>query len=846
MKKIATPHASIRYDVLKKNLLHSQEILLTYERLLKAGPGDASSVAPVTTTPVTDHIDEYHKTNPGAVVSEKLAAVVPMFRQSMTTQMESGEFLHPHGELYQHLNLKRAGLDGAASLPEKVTRGHALDLAASRLNADAGDGDKEAINNAFDKLSAEEKGDVDEGDLLGKLGKLPEYREAHGRYVDTAVKHLQQLMATRAHPDFIKNLQQMKEERERETDYANKVSEELHRQMQTHLGQGKDPQSFAGNIASLGEDPMIKHSEKAWQQKHLELGRRLWAGYREDMKLGRVGYTGDETRDGSPQTGVLPANQFWADRGFAAGVRLGSDPRKAEPSYEYLQTALKARDKQRQLYIDAYGGGGKDPKEAFDMLPVVRRYGVSSSVPQNKLEEQFLEKKANEFSNKAMKQHRANVAAHGDKLRQEKYLAQRLEELQRKPASSVGGNAEKKRQIEELQGALDKEKMKAFLWKPHDALKNFHEIQIDNDSHFDPYITDAFRYLHSAGLSHVRDEGPETYARMRQWATQNRVAEEASRAEQGSVTTEPVDLGGGAGAPVRDPAVRDPAVRAPVDVDPLLAGAAPRSSTSAFKLLYPHDAYGVKSAVPLSGVVYDPAKPEKCINDLFISPQFKSQIDNIFDEDFLKQFKDGAGIVNQTLMKKSFLNALKGAGKPTVLKILEKLGVQDSGGNPPESTFEEMTNSPAISKDTGKHTIANPDVFRDIKATTVDSVKRAVAIKAAAQAAIEGGTSLEFFRKILSQETVAGRVLKIPIDRLFAGDEEYHAALASTYKKHAALFTAKIAEADSASLPRPSREDMTKAALQSDLTDAFNEYNEDEQKNIASKVLERIAAPPTP
>lgn len=842
MKKIATPHASIRYDVLKKNLLYNQEVLVTYASLLKADAVGVPPVAPVSTTPVTDHIEEYHKTNPGAVVSEKLAAVVPMFRQSMTTQMGSGEFLQPHGELYQHLNGKRASLDGAASLPEEVTIGHAHDLAASLLNADAGDGDKEDINNAFENLSAEEKRDVDEGDLWGKVGKLPEYRGAHGRYVETATKHLQRLMATRAHPDFTKDFQQMTEERKRETDYANKVSEELHRQMQTHLGQGKDPQSFVGNIASLGEDPMIKHSEKAWQQKHLELGRRLWAKYREDMKLGRAGYTGDETRDGSAQTGVLPANQFWADRGFAAGVRLGSDPGKAEPSYEYLQTALKARDKQRQAYIDAYGGQGKDPKEAFDMLPVVRRYGVSSSVPQNKLEEQFLEKKANEFSNKAMKQHRANVAAHGDKLRQEKYLAQRLEELQRKPASSVGGNAEKNRQIKELQGALDKEKMKAFLWKRHDALKNFHEIQIDNDGHFDPYITDAFRYLHSAGLAHVRDEGPETYARMRQWATQNRVAQEAADSQQGPVAAEPVDLDDAAAS---SPAVRAPAVRATgVVVDPL-AGAAARSST-AFKLMYPHDAYGVKSAVTLSGVVYDPAEPEKCINDLFRSNEFKSQIDNIFDEDFLKQFKDGAGIVNQTLMKKSFVNALRGAGKPTVLKILEKLGVQDSEGNPPESTFGEMTDSPAISKDTGNHTIANPDVFRDMKTTTLDRIKRVVAIKTAAKAAIDGGTSLEFFRKILSQETVAGRVLKIPIDRLFAGDEEYHAALASTYKKHVALFTAKIAEADSASLPRPSREDMTKAALQSDLTDAFDQYTEDEQKNIASRVVEKIAAPPTP
>ncbi|NBS90046.1 hypothetical protein EBS67_08600, partial [bacterium] len=519
---------------------------------------------------------------------------------------------------------------------------------------------------------------------------------------------------------------------------------------------------------------------------------------------------------------------------------LGADSRSAEPSYEYLQTALKERDRQRQAYFDAYGAKDDDSQKNFDALPLIRRFGVSSSVPQNELEKQFLEKKANEFASKAMKEHRANVDVHADKLRKEQYLEQRIQEIQQKSAASVGGNSEKTRQIEELQGELDKERKKAFLFNRHNRLKNFHEIQIDNDSHFDPYITDAFRYLHSAGLAHVRDEGPETYARMRQRATQNRVAEEQARAQErenaaqnpGQPAVAPVDLSDGAAA--GRTAVVDP-----------LASAVPKSTT-AFKLMYPHDAYGVKSTVTSSGVVYDPAKPEKCINDLFIAPQFKSQIENLFDDDFLKQFKDGAGIVNLTLMQKSFLNALKGAGKPTVLKILGKLGVQDSLGNPPESTFDEMTESPAISKDTGNHAIANPDVFRDIKAKTVDSVRRAVAIKTAAQAAIDGETSLEFFRKILSQETVAGRVLKIPIDRLFATDEEYHAALASTYKKHQANFAARVTAALTDGTALPSREDMTKAALQSDLTDAFNEYNEDEQKNIASRVVEKIAATPTP
>ena len=104
MKKIAKPHASIRYDVLKKNLLYNQEVLVTYASLLKADAVGLPPVAPVPITPVTDHIEEYHKTNPGAVVSEKLAATVPMFRQSMAAQLKSGQFLHPHGELYQHLN----------------------------------------------------------------------------------------------------------------------------------------------------------------------------------------------------------------------------------------------------------------------------------------------------------------------------------------------------------------------------------------------------------------------------------------------------------------------------------------------------------------------------------------------------------------------------------------------------------------------------------------------------------------------------------------------------------------------------------------------------------------------
>jgi len=847
MKKIAKPRASIRYDVLKKNLLYNQEVLVTYASLLKAdavgAPPPPVAMPASPGTPPIDHIAAAHLENPTTMISAKLSSVVPTLRENMKIMHADDQgrgFVYPHGELYEHLDGHRANLAAAATLPEELTYGHAHQLAADVYHANLSEEAKEKIDSKFNGLDDEHKLGIEENDYYSKLAKIDSKR--HNDLFEGAVGTLRGLDALRKHPDFNEHLKQMEKEQELERNYATKVSEDLHRNLQAHLAAGKKLEDWEVP-ANLGQDPKLKHSERAWQEKHLDLGRKLWAKYRQDMKDGKPGATGNPAIDGDAQT-LLPANQFWTDRGFAAGVRLGADSRSAEPSYEYLQTALKERDRQRQAYFDAYGAKDDDSQKNFDALPLIRRFGVSSSVPQNELEKQFLEKKANEFASKAMKEHRANVDVHADKLRKEQYLEQRIQEIQQKSAASVGGNSEKTRQIEELQGELDKERKKAFLFNRHNRLKNFHEIQIDNDSHFDPYITDAFRYLHSAGLAHVRDEGPETYARMRQRATQNRVAEEQARAQErenaaqnpGQPAVAPVDLGDGGGASVRPTAVVDS-----------LAGPAPKSTT-AFKLMYPHDAYGVKSAVPLSGVVYDPAKPEKCINDLFIAPQFKSQIEHVFDEDFLKQFKDKAGIVNLTLMQKSFLNALKGAGKPTVLKILEKLGIQDSVGNPPDSTgeFNEMTDSPAISKDTGNHAIANPDAFRDMKATTVDSVKRAVAIKTAAQAAIDGGTSLEFFRKILSQETIAGRVLKIPIDRLFAGDKEYHAALASTYKKHQADFAARVTAALTDGTALPSREDMTKAALQSDLTDAFNEYNEEEQENIAKQILERIAAPPTP
>ena len=834
MKKIAKPHASIRYDVLKKNLLYNQEVLVTYASLLKADAVGLPPVAPVPITPVTDHIEEYHKTNPGAVVSEKLAATVPMFRQSMAAQLKSGQFLHPHGELYQHLNANRAVLDAAASLPETVTGQHAHDLASSSFDKEIGDDDKEALNTAYDNLNPDQKTGVDEGSLFAKLGAVPDYKEAYNKRFGAARDHLLQLMAARAHPDFTKNFQQMTEERKRETDYANKASEELHRQMQTHLGQERDPQSFVGNIASLGEDPMIKHSEKAWQEKHLQMGRRLWTKYREDMKHGKPGATGDPEIDGDPQS-LLPANQFWADRGFAGGVRLGSDEKTAEPSYEYLQTALKARDVQRKAYMDAYAGTGKDPKEAFDMLPVIRRFGVSSSVPQNKLEEQFLEKKANEFASKAMKQHRANVDANGDKLRQEKYLAQRLEELQRKPASSFGGNEEKNRQIEELQGALDKEKMKAFLWNPHDAMKNFHEIQVDNDSHFDPYVTDAFRYLHSAGLAHARDDGPETYARLRLRATQNRVLEEEARSRETGVTaarsavTPPVDLtvGGVAGDSRGDgPGDGPGSVAVPV-----------ARPTVAFKPIVPTEAYGVKEITLPSGLVYDPAKPEDYITALFKDAGFSSQLGNAFSDDFLKHFKDKKGVLNMKKMTESFLRALKGAGKESVLQILSKLGATDSEGNRPDTeAFDAMEKSPELSRDTGNHVFANPGSVR--KAAM--SAENRKGFKVAVTEAIKGGTQVDLVRKILSREEVIPGVT-ISLDRMFSNPADYHAALASTHSRNYAAFEARVADADTSGTERPSREQMTMTVLQSDLETVFNTYNEDEQKDIAQQILNKLA-----
>lgn len=834
MKKITTTHASIRYDVLKKNLLYNQEVLVTYASLLKAEavgapPPPGTMPASLDTSPI-DHIAAAHLENPTTMISAKLSSVVPTLRENMKTMHaddQGGGFVYPHGELYEHLDGHRANLAAAAALPETLTVGHVHQLAADVYHANLSKDKKHEIDSTFNDLGDEDKKGIAKDDYYSKLAKIDS--GSHGRLYDGAKDTLLGLDRLRKHPDFLKHLNQMKKEQELERNYATKVSEDLHRNLQAHLAAGKKLEDWEVP-ANLGQDPKLKHSERAWQEKHLDLGRKLWAKYRQDMKHGKPGATGDPAIDGDAQT-LLPANQFWTDRGFAAGVRLGADLRSAEPSYEYLQTALKERDRQRQAYFDAYGAKDDDSQKNFDALPLIRRFGVSSSVPQNELEKQFLEKKANEFASKAMKEHRANVDVHADKLRKEQYLEQRIQEIQQKSPASVGGNSEKTRQIEELQGELDKERRTAFLFNRHNRVKNFHEIQIDNDSHFDPYITDAFRYLHSAGLAHVRDEGPETYARMRQRATQNRVAEEQARAQQPEdASTKPgetavvgrVDLTSGPTDPVGSTGS--------------VVGTTRARSTVAFKPIVPTDAYGVKPITLPSGLDYDPGNPENYINELFKYKGFSSQLGYAFSDEFLNHFKDEKGVLNMKKMKESFIRALTGAGRVSVLKILEKLGVKDSAGNGPDTeAFKAMENSPELSRDTGNHVFANPGSVR--KAAM--SAENKKVFRDTVTEAIKNGTQVDLVREILSRKEVSPGVT-ISLDRMFSDPADYHAALASTHLRNYAGIEARVAEADTSGTERPSREQMTMTALQSELEAVFNEYNEEEQKDIAKQILQNL------
>ena len=66
-----------------------------------------------------------------------------------------------------------------------------------------------------------------------------------------------------------------------------------------------------------------------------------------------------------------------------------------------------------------------------------------------------------------------------------------------------------------------------------------------------------------------------------------------------------------------------------------------------------------------------------------------------------------------TKMKQSFMQALNGAGKASVLKILESLGAKDSAGNGPDTeAFKTMEESPQLSRDTGNHVFQNPGSVR--------------------------------------------------------------------------------------------------------------------------------------
>ena len=98
---------------------------------------------------------------------------------------------------------------------------------------------------------------------------------------------------------------------------------------------------------------------------------------------------------------------------------------------------------------------------------------------------------------------------------------------------------------------------------------------------------------------------------------------------------------------------------------------------------------------------------------------------------------------------------------------------------------------------------------------------------------------MDLVRKILSREEVIPGVT-ISLDRMFSNPADYHAALASTHSRNQTGFEASVAAADTSRTERPSREQMTMTALQSELETVFNEYPEDEQKDIAKQILENL------
>jgi hypothetical protein len=75
---------------------------------------------------------------------------------------------------------------------------------------------------------------------------------------------------------------------------------------------------------------------------------------------------------------------------------------------------------------------------------------------------------------------------------------------------------------------------------------------------------------------------------------------------------------------------------------------------------------------------------------------------------------------------------------------------------------------------------------------------------------------------------------------MFSNPADYHAALASTHLRNQAGIETSVAAATLAGGERPSREQMTMTALQSELETVFSEYGEDEQKIIAKQILENL------
>ncbi len=858
MKKITTTHASIRYDVLKKNLLHNQEVLLTYSKLLKATsegaatpeptatPESSASSTPVESTapstpveptapstpvessavtvpdavsPITDHIEAISMKTPGFMISHHLSQAAHEKRRAIAETTAGEGFVNPHGELYQHLDQYRDILTDAAKLNKGVEIEHLPELSDAifhetiNKNADKpipvpdgrfmplstvlnfvpkyekihalankalqetyGDGGPNfdnattsqkalAILSAHDKMGAPESGVDDEtkGQLQRLYGIVSPVLKTH---YQRAQEHANAMYAAHKDPKRDEKIRVMLEEKERERKYAEAVSEELHKQMQRHLSQNKSPETFVGDFSALGEDPKIKHSERQWRDTHLELGRALWRKYREDV------------REQDPERGQLAATQFWADRGFHAGVRVQTPSGDFAPSYSYLQDALKARDENRLAYLRAYGGQKAVEDNNLDVLPKVNRFGVNSKIPQKQLEDDFVEKQAREFSNQAMKEHKANVAIFKEKKQKEKEIEDRIAKLKAlEPRNrAIGGGSAWRTQLESAEKELREERSSIYSFARHNALGNITRLQEDFDSHFDPYFTDAFRHFHAIGRAHVEPYGKDMYAESLKAAAnyarmkelQNSRAATATAAVGASETGRPVSP------------TSSEERRAAVARTGAAPGAAPGAVPPPMKKfeVYPFDVYAVESNSDIPGSIKleEASKRgyEKLIDALFNDPEF-SKLDTlrrVFDPSFLKKAIDSmtdkekaSGNLAEKI-RVSLRKALDGPGAPSVVKMLSKMGVKTAADSDLDtSTYDEEYGAP---KELIQRAMKNPDfVFKKVKDLS------------SFLASTDFGTPKDKLIALIKQSPGAP---KIPLNSMFNASD-YHVLLAEAYRE---------------------------------------------------------------